>query len=124
MSIEGIKPFEAALKETSIDRETSLEKVMQVLYRSISDLNLQVPEGQRIDKSPGTILFGEGGRLDSLGLANFIVIVEQHVEDVMGSRIDLTAEDPFSPAAGHFRTIHSLACYISELASRGRESAL
>jgi len=124
MSIEGIKPFEASLNENPTDRASSLDEVVQVLYRSISDLNQQVPATQRIEKSPATILFGEGGKLDSLGLANFIVIVEQNIEDALGSRIDLTAEDPFSPAAGHFRTIHSLASYIFELSGRRPSGAL
>jgi acyl carrier protein len=92
--------------------------VLKVIYQSISDLNLQLSQQQWIEQSPHAVLFGAGGKLDSLGLANFIVIAEQKLYDSLGFRIDLTESDPFSPNTGHFRTIESLANYVSDLASR------
>jgi acyl carrier protein len=75
-----------------------------------------LPEGQRIEKSPAAVLFGAGGKLDSLALANFIVITEQKLDEYFGCRVDLTQDDPFSPTTGHFGTIRSLATYVSKLA--------
>jgi acyl carrier protein len=118
MTTQGIKSLEPSLKEPSQDRTSHLDAVLQVIYESISDLNLQLPEEQRIRKSLSTVLFGGGGTLDSLGLANFIVITEQKLEESYGFRIDLTEDDPFSPTTGHFRTVESLATYVSELAGR------
>lgn len=99
------------------------DHVLKIIYESVSDLNQQLPREQRIEPSPATVLFGDGGRLDSLGLANFIVITEQKLDESFGFQIDLTADDPFSSATGHFRTIQSLATYISELVSRNAEGA-
>jgi acyl carrier protein len=94
------------------------EGVLKVIYESISDLNVQLPQQQWIEKSPHAVLSGAGGKLDSLGLANFIVIAEQKLYNSLGFRVDLTEDDPFSPNTGHFRTIESLTNYVSDLVSR------
>jgi acyl carrier protein len=60
-------------------------------------------------------LFGDGGRLDSLALANLIVIVEGELEAAFGFQFDLTQDDPFSSETGHFKTVQSLVDYISRL---------
>ena len=124
MTMDGIKSLESSVKEPLTKRTNHLDGVLRVIYESISDLNLQLPVEQRIEKSLSTILFGGGGKLDSLGLANFIVITEQKLEERYGFRIDLTEDDPFSPATGHFRTIDSLATYVSELAAKRPGGAL
>jgi len=116
MSMEGIKSFEPVVKENPAAGSSKLQEVLKVIYESVSELNLQLPEGQRIEKSPAAVLFGAGGKLDSLALANFIVITEQKLDESFGCRVDLTQDDPFSPATGHFGTIRSLATYVSKLA--------
>lgn len=102
----------------NIDDGSADDGVLKIIYESISDLNVQLPQQERIEKSPHAVLFGAGSELDSLALANFIVITEQKLYDALGLRIDLTEDDPFSPATGHFRTIESLANYVSDWASR------
>jgi len=124
MTMEGTKSLESSVKEPSTSRMSQLDDVLRIIYESISDLNLQLPAEKQIAKSLSTILFGGGGKLDSLGLANFIVITEQKLEECYGFRIDLTADDPFSPTTGHFRSIRSLAAYILELTSKRPHGAL
>jgi len=124
MTMEGTKSLESSVKERSTSRMSQLDDVLRIIYESISDLNLQLPAEKQIAKSLSTILFGGGGKLDSLGLANFIVITEQKLEECYGFRIDLTADDPFSPTTGHFRSIQSLAAYILELTSKRPHGAL
>jgi acyl carrier protein len=117
MTTEGIDSASlTSVKEPSTNRSSRFYGVLDVIYESISDLNLQLLAEQRIEKSSSTVLFGAGGKLDSLGLANFIVITEQKLEERYGFHINLTADDPFSPTTGHFRTVDSLATYVSELA--------
>ncbi|HSY64214.1 MAG TPA: acyl carrier protein [Terriglobales bacterium] len=116
MNMDGTNSFGSSVKEPSANGTSLLDGVLRVMYDSIAEVNLQLPEHQRIEKSLTTILLGDGGRLDSLGLVNFIVITEQKLEEFLGVRIDLTENDPFSPNTGHFRTVQSLATYICELA--------
>ena len=90
-----------------------LDGAFDAIYAAIAELNLQMPKNRQIQPTPDTALFGEKGQLDSLALANFIVITEQKLEDSFGVQLDLTQDDPFSGQNGHFRTIESLARYIS-----------
>lgn len=108
----------SSVKEMPSNGAGRFDQVLKVIYSSVSDLNQQLSKEQRIDQTPATVLFGEGGKLDSLGLANFIVITEQKLDESFGFQVDLTADDPFSPSTGHFRTIQSLATYVSGLVAK------
>ena len=90
-----------------------LDSAFNAIYAAIAELNLQMPKNRQVQPRPDTALFGEKGQLDSLALANFIVITEQKLEESFGVQLDLTQGDPFSGQNGHFRTIDSLARYIS-----------
>ncbi len=118
--MDGVNALGSSSKAEPIGSGSSLDGVLQVLYQSISELNVQLPEKQRMEKSSEVVLLGTGGKLDSLNLVNFIVITEQKLEEFLGFRIDLTQDDPFSPTTGHFATVRSLANYIAELAEKKR----
>jgi acyl carrier protein len=122
--MEQTRLADLPIKPTSTNGGSKLTDVLNVIYESISDLNVQLPAERRIDKSPASVLFGEGGTLDSLGLSNFIVITEQKLQEFFGFSVDLTDDDPFSPTTGHFRTVHSLASYVCELAEKRSAGAL
>jgi acyl carrier protein len=124
MTMDGIKALGSAVNEPSGNSWSCFDNVLKVIYESITDLNLQLPQDRRMQPSVSTVLFGAGSRLDSLGLGNFIVIAEQKLEDYFGFRFDLTEDDPFSPATGHFRTVQSLAAYVCELADKRMPRAL
>jgi len=95
-------------------RTTScMDGVFNAIHAAISELNLQLPKSKRIEARPDTVLFGAEGQLDSLALANFIVMIERKLDDTFGVQIDLTQDDPFATENGHFRTIASLADYAS-----------
>ena len=112
------EPIESVSPTTS----NSLDRVVSVIYSALSELNLQLPEGEKVEQSLSTVLFGAGGRLDSLALATFIVIVEGKLETAFEFQFDLTQDDPFSSGTGHFQTVQSLVAYISYLVQR-RSSA-
>jgi acyl carrier protein len=118
--MDGVNALSSSAKPESASANggTNLAGVLRVVYESISELNLQLPANQRMEKSPEAVLLGAGGKLDSLRLVNFIVITEKKLQDFLGFPIDLTEDDPFSPTTGHFRTVHSLATYICESAER------
>jgi acyl carrier protein len=116
--MDGVNALGSPAKAKALGCGGSLGGVLQVLYESITELNVQLPEQQRMEKSSEVVLLGAGGKLDSLSLVNFIVITEQKLEDFFGFRVDLTQDDPFSPTTGHFASVHSLATYIAELAEK------
>ena len=93
--------------------DARLSRIVDVIYAALAELNLQLPKDRQIEQSLTTVLFGTGGKLDSLALVNFIVIAEEKMDGVFGFRIDLTQDDPFAPGTGHFRTVRTLVDYIA-----------
>jgi D-alanine--poly(phosphoribitol) ligase subunit 2 len=62
-----------------------------------------------------TVLFGNQGILDSLGLVNLVVAVEQAIEDHFSVSISLADSRAMSQSRSPFRTIGSLADYAKSL---------
>jgi D-alanine--poly(phosphoribitol) ligase subunit 2 len=91
------------------------QKVLDTIYRAVDDVNLQVDPNSRLDKSPQTILFGQSSKLDSFGLVSLIVAVEQGVQEDFGVAVAIADEKAFSQKNSPFRTIGSLAEYITTL---------
>ena len=108
--------YRSRRRAMTLGTSNRLDSAFDAIYAAIAELNLQMPKNRQIQPRPDTALFGEKGQLDSLALANFIVITEQKLEESFGIQLDLTQDDPFSGQNGYFRTIESLARYISSFA--------
>ncbi len=93
----------------------SRDKIIQTIFDVIDELKQQVPVIQQLDKSVDTVLFGQSGQLDSLGLVNLIVATEQKIEEELGVAMTLADEKALSRKSSPFRTIGTLADYISLL---------
>jgi acyl carrier protein len=90
------------------------EDVSRVMLATIDEMNETQPEGQKLDKLPETNLFGAKGRLDSLGLVNFIVLLEHRIAEEFGVAITLADEKALSREKSPFLTVNSLTEYIVE----------
>lgn len=90
------------------------EDVLGVVIATIDEINETQPDGRQLGKSPETHLFGRLGKLDSLGLVNFIVSLEQRVADEFGLAVTLADEKALSREKSPFLTVNSLADYIVE----------
>ena len=95
-------------------------KVLNLIYDAIDEVNQQLPPGQPLEKSPDTVLFGKSSRLDSLGLVNLVVGIEQRVGDEFGVAVMLANEKAFSQKSSPFRTVGSLAEYVDALLKEPR----
>ena len=62
-----------------------------------------------------TRLFGKDGLLDSLGLVNLLMDIEQEVNERTGLCIALADDRAMSQSRSPFRTIGTLADYIGSL---------
>ena len=91
------------------------EKVIQAIFDAIDEINEQRPEGQQLEKAADTVLFGEAGVLDSLGLVNLIIAVEQGIEDAFGVSLTLADEKAMSQKNSPFKSVKTLAAYASVL---------
>ena len=91
------------------------DRIKLVIMNSIEEINRQLENEHQLEKSTNTVLFGEGGKLDSLGLINLVVAVEQNIEDEFDVTITLADERAMSQENSPFRTVGSLADYIELL---------
>ena len=90
-------------------------KVIELIYDSIDEHNEIANTSKILAKSLDTVLFGRDGNLDSLGLVSLIVAVEERVKDEFGADISVADDRAMSQTQSPFRTVGTLADYVSEL---------
>lgn len=88
------------------------ERITQVVFNAIDQVNLQMAEAEKIEKTLNTALIGESATLDSLGLVNLIVAVEEGVQDTFGETITLANEYAMTSQDSPFKNVQSLVAYI------------
>ncbi len=85
---------------------------LELIYTAVDEVNeFLLPEAQ-LSKSPGTIILGDGGALDSLGVVNLLVAIEEKMTasgSEFVSPLGLIAEED---AFEKLRTIESLKMAI------------
>jgi len=82
---------------------------------AIEELNRQLPPAQQLRVASDSRLFGDGGPLDSLGLVNLIVLTEERISNEFGVDLTLLDENAASGQENPFRTVQTLADYVSIL---------
>ena len=92
-----------------------IKSIETVIINSIKELNNNLSKDNKLELSKKTILFGKDGKLDSLGLVNLLVIMEQNIEDEFDVCIIIADERAMSQKHSPFRTIGTLADYIDML---------
>jgi len=92
-----------------------IENIEKIVFSTIDALNQELNKEDRLKKSLETRLFGGNSNLDSLGLINLIVAVEQNIEDEFDVTITLADERAMSQQTSPFRTVGTLTDYIEML---------
>ncbi len=88
------------------------ERIQSVVLTALDEVKQQLPPTNQCTLSTDTVLFGRGGVLDSLGLVNLIVAVEQRLEDELGITVVLADEKAMAQQNSPFRTVATLVDYI------------
>ena len=96
-------------------------RITELVFGAIGELNEQLPRSKRVRKSLESSLFGSNGALDSLGLVNLIVELEQRVEDDFGRVVRLTDERAMSTEHNCFSTVQTLVDYLTTRLGEDRE---
>ena len=82
-------------------------------------INIIISELSILDKditsTPDTKLFGNDGILDSMGLVNLVVSLEERIQEEYDVAITLADESAMSLSKSPFLTVASLAYYIEKL---------
>jgi acyl carrier protein len=90
-------------------------KIVSAIYRAIEWINRELPPDRQLSKTPETRLVGSQSALDSLHLVSLIIGIEREVEETFGVALTLADERALSMKESPFRSIGSLADYISTL---------
>ena len=91
------------------------EKILAAVFEAIDEVNAVLPPEGQIVKDRATVLFGEGGTLDSLGLVKMIVAVEGKLQEHFGTVVTLANERAMAREENPFRSVGSLAEYAAEV---------
>ena len=91
------------------------DQVEKILIEVIKELNYELPLDQHIDTKLESPLFGQSGKLDSLGLVSLIVRLEEKIQDKLGITVTIADERAMSQTRSPFTTIGNLSKYISVL---------
>lgn len=90
------------------------DQVLACIFEAMDEVVGLHPQYGPLEKAPDTPLFGSASRLDSLGLVNLIVAVEERLHKTLGVSLTLADERAMSRRQSPFRTVSSLAEYIDE----------
>ena len=91
------------------------DDIIKIIFESIDDINNGQSEDLKIEKSLEAQLYGRGGKVDSLGLVNLMVSIEQNIEDKLDRNITIASEKAMSLKNSPFVNVNSLANYIETL---------
>lgn len=94
------------------------ERALALIYDTVDTINRQLPPPRRLARSPRTVIVGAGGSLDSLGIVNFVLALEERTADALGREVPLLDPDRLAAEDGPFRTIDTLADHLAALAAR------
>ena len=90
-------------------------RITQLIWDAIDEVNELLPEDARVEHSENAVLLGESGALDSFGLVNLVVALEQRIEDEFGIALTLADEKAMSYSRSPFRSVATLADYVQTL---------
>ncbi|MDY0222944.1 MAG: hypothetical protein RBR67_17575 [Desulfobacterium sp.] len=85
--------------------------VLEMVVDCLERLNQSLIVEERVSTMPDDVLFGEGSFLDSMGLLNLLIDVEEHLEE---HDIFITILDDHALSQKHspFKSIATLTDYI------------
>jgi len=93
------------------------QEVLAAALEAVAEYNEQLDEEQKLEVDPETRLLGKASKLDSFGLVNLIIVVEEKLYEKFDKAITLADERAMSQEHSPFRSVQSLADYAYVLLS-------
>jgi len=89
-------------------------------FAALDEVNRLLPAERKVGKSLDVALLGADSDLDSLGLVNLVVALEQKIDDAFGVSVALVSPESMSRKESPFRNGGALVEYAAELVERQR----
>lgn len=94
--------------------DNTINDVTAVIIDTVRDIcssqQLELPDAFSAD----SVLFGEGGVLDSMALVGLVIAVEQALEEKFGVVIELASDKALSQRNSPYRTVTALAAFAAQ----------
>jgi hypothetical protein len=90
-----------------------------VVLAALTEIRPLMPSGTVIGSEPDAALARPDGPLDSLGIVNLIVAVENHAMRVLGRETGLMSALGLSLDEGPFRSVETLTTWVNERGGEG-----
>jgi acyl carrier protein len=91
------------------------ERIIQLILEALASVNELLPANKRIPATVDGVLYGRRGRLDSLGLVRLLATIEQLIEEEYSISINFGEDIDRLQKIRPFKTIKTLADYVSLL---------
>ncbi len=101
-------------------REKVQAQMVEIILVALKELQESLGKNWAMKVSPETRLYGHGSDIDSLGLVQLLIDVEERVSDRYDLSVVLTDEKAMSQEKSPFRTVDSLAAYLTALVEAHR----
>lgn len=93
------------------------ETILQLVQAAAAEINVDLEEPIALELGEEAPLYGRDGVLDSLSLVSLVLLVEEKTSDHTGKPLSLTNERALSQFRSPFRTIGTLADYVTAQAA-------
>ncbi|WP_283139389.1 hypothetical protein [Rhizohabitans arisaemae] len=90
------------------------DRLLALITGVVEELNERRTEKIPTDDLPGVVLYGDEGVFTSMHLVNFLVRVEEVLEDEFDVEISLTSEKAVSRRVSPFSSVKRLIGFIEE----------
>ena len=87
------------------------KEILDIIYASIDEFN-QINSDIKLEKNKDTQLYSKKGKLDSLGLVNLILAIEDKLYEKTAIKISLADDKAFSESSSPFFDVKSLEQFI------------
>ena len=94
------------------DKSITKEFILEMIYSIIDEHNKLNPNDLKLEKSLETLLFGSESNLDSLGLVNFLVEVENIIKKNIDQDVCVINELLFLDENNPYCNVETLSEYI------------
>jgi len=89
-------------------------QITEIVFEAIDEVNQLLPRDRRIPKSEDAMLFGPSGLLDSMGVVNLSVAVEEKVEKKFGVSVSLIGDEAMGEEVFPMESVQSLIGYLAK----------
>ena len=101
--------------------EKTRDTIVELVQRSVDELNEELEDGAKLDRDTKTLLYGPGAKVDSFTLVSFIVAVEENLRRELGLSVTLANEKAMSMERSPFRTLDSMIDYVADVVREAPE---